>query len=354
MNADDELDDIWTIVPGAKRVAPASEPSLRVEQIKGVRPLDSQFGIDQPKTAPDALVELLFGQPYPKEAEIVTAVGDPDQLPHLETYAILDAAKVVNLPEMLETSDLEHRCLFKGAAYAEMKDVAPWIVRLEDGNTFTRNLFTRSDAPWHLWDVNAGIYLRSSETLDVVRAHFRKFTRVRDSTGKWYYFRFWEAPYLEGLLENGHAETIRRLLGAGDLLTCDPHQGRLRVVYRSTAPHPAVAEAFYLRRPDVAALRTVALRQFAGRLTKWLESSYGADEAADTFEFSLLGVRHARDVINLADERSVADYVAASWLLGHPAETRYDLTAGPDLAERLQLAHRDAAAARGASLKVGE
>lgn len=331
-------------VGAAQSVRP---PVVENDTISGIEPLSQKLGTMSDETVPEMVKDLMFGQ-------VPVDTTDRGAKPSLGTYAILDAAKVTNLAEILEASGLEHCGLFKGAAHEEMKDVAPWIVRLQEGSAFTRRLFTRSDAPWHLWDVNAGIYLRSSETMDVVRAHFRRFTRVRDSTGKWYYFRFWEAAYLEGLLNNGHAETIRRLLGAGDLLICDPHQGRLRVFYRSTAPRPAVAEAFYLRRPDVAALRTVALRQFAGRLTKWLESSYGADEAANTFEFCLMGVRHAQDVINLADERSVADYVAASWLLGHPAEKRYDLTAGPDLAERLQLAHRDAAAARVASLKVGE
>ncbi len=67
------------------------------------------------------------------------------------TYAILDAAKITNLPELLEASPLEHRCLFKGSAYDALKDAAPWVVRLENGNSFTRNLFTRSSAPWHQW-----------------------------------------------------------------------------------------------------------------------------------------------------------------------------------------------------------
>ncbi|MEP4929489.1 MAG: hypothetical protein ABJT31_17080, partial [Hyphomicrobiales bacterium] len=59
------------------------------------------------KTVPDALYEPLFGQ--------------PDDTP-LHTYAILDAAKFPNLPELLEVSGLVHRCLFKGDAFDELKD----------------------------------------------------------------------------------------------------------------------------------------------------------------------------------------------------------------------------------------
>lgn len=66
-------------------------------------------------------------------------------------------------------------------------------MRLEDNNDFTRNLFTQSDAPWHLWDIEPGIYLRSNHGLESLRRHFRKFTRIQDHEGKWFYNRFWDA-----------------------------------------------------------------------------------------------------------------------------------------------------------------
>lgn len=115
----------------------------------------------------------------------------------MQVYAILDAAKVMNLPELLERSGLEHRCLFKGDAYDEMKNVAPWIVRLEENCRFTRNLFTRSEISWHLWDREPGIYVLSRGTLNDIWRHFRKLTRVRDESGKWFYLRFWEAETAE-------------------------------------------------------------------------------------------------------------------------------------------------------------
>ncbi len=192
MPAGDDLDDIWTFGPSyTPRPAP-QPPALVIEQIDGVEPLDEQFGVAAIKTVPDALYDALFGFADQKEVGIEVANSDSARMLPLHTYAILDAAKVVNLAEMLECSGLEHRCLFKGAAYDDMKDVAPWVVRLEEDNSFTRNLFTRSSAPWHMWNAGPGIYLRSHGTLDDMWAHFRKFTRVQDENGKWFYFRFWE------------------------------------------------------------------------------------------------------------------------------------------------------------------
>jgi len=180
MTAHDDLDDIWTFGSNDSLLQLETNPVLQTKQIEGVVPLDAQFCVEHPKTVPDALYEPLFGQPDITGGALAAAGGDLVRLPPLQTYAILDAAKVLSLPEMLEASGLEHRCLFKGAAYDEMKDVAPWIVRLEEGNSFTRNLFTRSDVPWHMWDSEPGIYLRSIGTLNDMWKHFRKFTRVQD------------------------------------------------------------------------------------------------------------------------------------------------------------------------------
>lgn len=192
LNANTDLGDYWVQQYGTPETP--SEPHLSVESIEGVEPLDKQFGVAHPKTVPDALHGPLFGQPEPTEAELEQAGGDPEQVQPMHTYAILDAAKVVGLPELLAASGLDHHCLFKGEAFEELAEVAPWIVRIEDGNSFVRKLFTHSDAGWHLWDKEPGIYLRSRGSLGEMWRHFRKFTKVKDEQGKWYYFRFWEKP----------------------------------------------------------------------------------------------------------------------------------------------------------------
>lgn len=171
---------------------PDGAPVLSIQVIANPVPLDDQFGVFPPRTVPETLREPLFGQPEPTMAEIAAAGGDPDKVPPMQTYAILDAARVANLAVTLDTTELEHRCLFKGAARNTLKDVAPWIVRLEEGNRFTRHLFTKGPAGWHLWDRDPGLYIRSRAGLDDLWRHFRKFTRVQDEHGQWFYFRFWE------------------------------------------------------------------------------------------------------------------------------------------------------------------
>ncbi len=182
----------------------ADDASLVIETIEGIVPLDDQFGVFPKKTVPDALHDALLGQPEPLEAEIAAAGGDHTQVPPLQLYAILDAAKVDGLADVLENSELEHRCLFQGEAYDELKDVAPWIVRLEEGNDFTRHLFTHDpdeDVPWYLWDKEPGIFIRSRASLEQLRGHFRTFTKLRDKDGKWFYLRFWDPQSASTMLD---------------------------------------------------------------------------------------------------------------------------------------------------------
>ncbi|EPX81843.1 DUF4123 domain-containing protein [Litoreibacter arenae] len=192
MASDNPIDDYW--------VQGATEPVAQVEQaqppimLEGVEPLDAQFGVDEPKTVPDALLHALFGKSDFIDNEFGETESNLTNMHDEESYvyAILDAAQISGLPELLETSGLEYRCLFKGEAYEELRDVAPWIVQLKEGSNFVRNLFTRSKAPWHLWDAGAGVFVQSRSDLNDVWAHFRKFTKVQDEEGRWYYQRYWE------------------------------------------------------------------------------------------------------------------------------------------------------------------
>lgn len=175
---------MWQLVTAVD--TSADQPtSTTVELIADLAPLDAQLDIIERKCVPDTLHASLFGP-----------LGDKTPA----CFAILDAAKIHDLPELLIGSGLEHKCLFTGDALDELGHVAPWIVRLEDGNNFTRALFTQTDppTPWTHWAKDAGIYLRSTASLEDLWAHFRKFTKVRveglpdDHRGAWQYFRFYD------------------------------------------------------------------------------------------------------------------------------------------------------------------
>ena len=320
--SEDDIDDYWTQALTAPEKQ--SEPLLHIETIGDVEPLDDQFGIDHPKTVPDALYESLLGRPEPTATELAQAGGDPAKVLPLHTYAILDAAKVANLAEMLETSGLEHRCLFKGDAFEGMKDAAPWIVRLEDGNRFTRNLFTRSDAPWHLWDVEAGIYLQSSYDLATLWAHFRKFVKLKDRNERWQYFRFWEPLVLQAYLSvaNQRSQGLCPLMyGAEGLIVesyiCCPVPGDVSV--HKAIPHKELAAQALspkLTRLDERAIAAAMQRRRQLEISLALRKSF-ADEtvgANDRALYDLVG--HVIQKMGQYQVRSIRHiHTFAAWQL---------------------------------------
>ena len=218
MGRDDDYDD-WTALPSHS--GSAAKPSQIFATIENVSPLDGQIGIAEPLNVPDALREVLFGQPEPAQAGTGHYKNEQDGQPLLHTYAILDAAKVPNLPELLDTAGLPHRCLFQGDAFDQLKDVAPWVVALTKNATFTRHLFTKGDAAWHLWDKEPGIYVRTDARLEDVCAHFRKFTRVITEDGNWIYLRFWEPVVLRDFTYCLAQENLAKFVGAYCIVGCE-------------------------------------------------------------------------------------------------------------------------------------
>jgi len=198
------MSDYWTdetASPAGDDPHAKGEERFDIRDVCPVFPLDVQMGINPKKTVPDGLSDALFAQPDPSASDI-KKYGTSGDIPQLKLYVVIDAAKVLGLPEILMETGLHYECLFQGAAVGDLADVAPYLVELREGETFTRNLFTQSDADWHLWEDEVGIFIRSYATLDVLRAHLRKYTRIQDLTGKWFFFRFWEGAYLDEVLRS--------------------------------------------------------------------------------------------------------------------------------------------------------
>ncbi len=179
---------------------------LQIEESDPFTPLDTQFGVYPKKNVPDALREALFGQP-----------DLTDDTPPLTTYALLDAAKMPYLLiSLLESSDLHYQSLFQGEAQEELAEHAPYLVELTEDSGFTQRLFTGPEGICGLWEKDLGIFLRSGAGFEALRKHLRKFIKVQNKDGKWFYFRFGKGamhiffsvqPVLKLLDDDGHSTT---------------------------------------------------------------------------------------------------------------------------------------------------
>lgn len=167
---------------------------MKLTRLAMIEPLGLQIGVWPKRCVPQSLQDLLFGDM--PEHDLPDQNARPRGL-----WAVLDAARLPNLPEELEASGLPHRCLFRGKAQQDWGHVAPWLVALNPDARLTRRLFT-AKAPFGLWLSSAAMFLSSRAEMDDLWRHFRKFTRIQDVSGAWLYFRFWEAQSVQMLYKS--------------------------------------------------------------------------------------------------------------------------------------------------------
>ena len=270
--ADNRFEDFWQL-PLADRAdaAPARGAFLNFDRITGIQPVSDRPGSIAAGAVPEALAPVLFP-------------SGPAQ-----TYALLDGARIPGLPEVLETSRLGHVCLFRGGSFERMKQVAPWLVRIEDSGKFTRNLFRASSRAWHLWGKEAGIFLHTPAPLEELAAHLRRFTKARDKTGKWVFFRFWDPlvaqVYFGGMAD--HAERIGQIfrLPSGQpmamIVQTGPQQA-VRMAPSDQLPRDLPRRAISFDPPDLALLTEVSFHALARQLAEWLVLDYPAPFADRT------------------------------------------------------------------------
>jgi len=263
---DRRFDQIWQFSPAIPLGADEGLGScLHIQRLTGIEPISDRPGASD-GDVPRALLKALFGQP---------ATG-----PEIHSYALLDAARIPGLPEVLETSRLDHLCLFKGDR-DDVGPTAPWLVRLKESDKFTRNLFRQSNRSWHLWGKDCGIFLRSAASLPALSDHFRRFTRIRDLRGRIAFFRFWD-PLVAGTYFPGIAHDGDRV---GQFFTL-PGGAEIRIIAQ-TGPAEAISMApntpagpgprrrsLVFDALDEALFAEIAFRALARQLAIWLVTEY--------------------------------------------------------------------------------
>lgn len=263
---DNRFEDFWQLpLALGTGTAPRGGAYLNFDRITGIQPLSDRPGSVAAAAVPETLAPVLF-PPGPAQ-----------------TYALLDAARIPGLPEVLETSRLDHVCLFRGSSFDQLKQVAPWLVRIGDSGKFTRNLFRDSPKAWHLWGKDAGIFLHSPAGLQDLAAHLRRFTKVSDKTGKWVFFRFWDPLvaqiYFGGMAD--HAERIGQIfrLPSGQpmaMIVQTGPQDAVRMAPSDQLPQGQSRRAIAFDAPDLALLTEISFHALARQLAKWLAQDYPA------------------------------------------------------------------------------
>lgn len=105
-----------------------------------------------------------------------------------EVYAVLDGARDRRIENLLRIWGLEHTCLYGEAIGPELRNAAPFLVRLERGGETTEQLIERAwGNAWGVFAVApAGTGMRK------VERHCKRLLRVLDERGEVMLFRYYD------------------------------------------------------------------------------------------------------------------------------------------------------------------
>jgi len=131
-----------------------------------------------------------------------------------EAFAVLDGASVPELLGRLDELQPEHECLYMGELKPDLAEVAPYLVRLEQGSEFSEWVVEQG------WGNHWGIFALSQASIRELRRHFRTFLKVYDPNGKPLLFRYYDPRVMRVYLPTCNAEELKAIFGpvAGYLL----------------------------------------------------------------------------------------------------------------------------------------
>lgn len=199
------------------------------------------FGWDDPRdlAAHAGLAEAprLQGLARPPDELAALLFAPDDQAFHPaadHVYAVLDAARVFGLPEILEGSGLEHDCLYAGKAARDYGASAPWLVRLNADHALTRSLLDeRSGRPLG-WPAAPGLLIRSPLSLDGLRRQFRRFTMIHDQeTQKRLYFRFYDPRVFRTVITGAPPDPVSQFMRGIRMIACADERGQALIFARA-------------------------------------------------------------------------------------------------------------------------
>jgi hypothetical protein len=125
-------------------------------------------------------------------------------------WTILDGARDQHIYGAVQGCYLENCCLYAGTLAPELQVVAPYLVKLEREDRFTRYVIN------HGWDNHWGILFRSDARLDELRRHLRRFLVVRDFRGQRLIFRYYDPRVMRAYLPTCLTQELDFVFGPVD------------------------------------------------------------------------------------------------------------------------------------------
>jgi len=92
--------------------------------------------------------------------------------PQIHSYVLIDAANASEFTTQLLIYEPEHRNLFEGQEALELEEVAPYIVKLYQDDSFSQWVIDE------VYGKDAAIFIQSNLDIDTLTSHFRNYLHV--------------------------------------------------------------------------------------------------------------------------------------------------------------------------------
>lgn len=149
-----------------------------------------------------------------------------DQWSFLKIWVLLDGARDARIVKAVERTGQEKCCLFAGNISQQLREVAPYLVRLDREDQFAEFLLERG------WGNAWGVFLSSSGSLETLRKHFRRFLRVTDMSNRKLLFRFYDPRVLSIYLPTCNDEELTTIFSPLERIILEAEGGDAAVEYR--------------------------------------------------------------------------------------------------------------------------
>ncbi len=141
---------------------------------------------------------------------------------------MLDAARIMGLPEILSGSGLARACLFGGKAAMDYADAALYLAHFRADHWLTTQLLDPEEPGPLGWRAEIGLFLLSPLSLRGLRGHLRKFTMVQNSKRvRRLYFGFHDPRVFRSVLVSAPEDTTRRFQRSIDFVAFAGRDGNV-------------------------------------------------------------------------------------------------------------------------------
>ncbi|MGL1935396.1 MAG: DUF4123 domain-containing protein [Fibrobacterales bacterium] len=123
-------------------------------------------------------------------------------------YAVLDGAHSPEILSHLGECFTRNDCLYEGVLTDDLKEVAPYLVRLRKEEPYTDWLLE------NMLSKNWGVFLKSDMPFKELRKHLRRFLRVKSESNKTMLFRWYDPRVLRKYLPTCNEDELTTFFGS--------------------------------------------------------------------------------------------------------------------------------------------